>query len=57
MMGLSVWHLGIFVLVASLLFGGGGKISSLMGDLGKGITALKNGLIDEEKPKKLSARK
>ena len=57
MMGLSVWHLGIFVLVAILLFGGGGKISSLMGDIGKGIKELKNGLIDDEKidePKKLS---
>ena len=58
MMGLSAWHLGIFVLVAVLVFGGGGKISALMGDIGKGISAMKKGLLDDEKidePKKLSA--
>ncbi len=60
MMGLSAWHLAIFVGIAVLLFGGGGKISALMGDLGKGISAMKKGLLDDEKddePKKLTEDK
>ena len=54
MMGLSAWHLGIFALVAVLLFGGGGKISQIMGDLGKGMKDLRKGLTDEDEPKKLT---
>ncbi len=53
-MGLSAWHLGIFALVAVLLFGGGGKISQIMGDLGKGMKDLRKGLTDEDEPKKLT---
>jgi len=30
-----------------LLFGGRGKISAIMGDMGKGITSFKKGLKDE----------
>ncbi len=48
MMGLSTWHLAIFALVAVLLFGGGGKISSIMGDIGKGFKSLRKGLTDED---------
>jgi len=37
--------IGILVLV---LFGGRGKISALMGDMAKGITAFRKGLKDED---------
>jgi sec-independent protein translocase protein TatA len=33
-----------------VLFGGRGKISSVMGDLAKGITSFRKGLKDEETP-------
>jgi sec-independent protein translocase protein TatA len=38
---LSVWHWVIVLVVAVLLFGGRGKISSLMGDFAQGIKAFK----------------
>ncbi len=43
----SIWHLLILGAVVLLLFGGGGKISRLMRDMGKGITAFKKGLKEE----------
>ena len=36
----------IILIIAVLVFGGRGKISSIMGDLGKGITSFKKGLKD-----------
>jgi sec-independent protein translocase protein TatA len=47
-MGLSGWHLLILALVAVLIFGGSGRISSLMGDVAKGIKSFRQGLSDEE---------
>jgi sec-independent protein translocase protein TatA len=44
----SGWHLLLFALVAVLLFGGSGKISSIMGDFAKGIKSFKKGLADDE---------
>ena len=54
-MGLSGWHLLILALVALLIFGGSGRISSIMGDMAKGIKSFKKGLSedkdeDQEKP-------
>lgn len=50
--GLSVWHWLIFLAVALLLFGGSGKISSIMGDVAKGIKSFKKGMAeDEDAPK------
>jgi sec-independent protein translocase protein TatA len=43
----SIWHIAIAVGAAVLLFGGGGKISSLMGDAAHGIRAFREGLKDE----------
>lgn len=48
-MGPSIWQILIVVLVILLLFGRN-KISDIMGDLGKGISAFKKGLKDEDKP-------
>ena len=41
---LSLWHWIIVLAVVLLLFGGRGKISSLMGDFGKGLSAFKKGV-------------
>jgi sec-independent protein translocase protein TatA len=43
----SVWHLLIAGAVVALLFGGGGKISSILGDAGQGLRAFRMGLRDE----------
>lgn len=42
------WQLIIVVVVALLLFGGRGRISSIMGDMAKGIGAFRKGLKEEE---------
>ena len=44
---LSIWHILAIAVVALLLFGGGGKISGIMGDAAKGIKAFKDGLKDD----------
>lgn len=46
--GLSIWHWLIFLVVALLLFGGSGKISSIMGDVAKGIKSFKKGMSEED---------
>jgi sec-independent protein translocase protein TatA len=46
--GLSLWHWIIIIAVVSLLFGGKGKLSGLMGDLAKGIKAFKSGMKEDE---------
>jgi sec-independent protein translocase protein TatA len=40
----SIWHCVIVLVVVLVLFGGGGKLSRLMGDAARGITAFKKGL-------------
>jgi sec-independent protein translocase protein TatA len=45
---LSPFHWIIIIAVLALLFGGRGKISSLMGDTAKGIRAFKEGLKGED---------
>ncbi|MCR9078257.1 MAG: twin-arginine translocase TatA/TatE family subunit [Hyphomonadaceae bacterium] len=44
----SIWQLLIVAVVALLLFGGRGRISSIMGDLAKGITSFRKGLKEED---------
>ena len=44
----SIWHWVIVLVVVLVLFGGRGKLSQLMGDMAKGITAFKKGLKEEE---------
>ncbi len=50
--GLSVWHWLIFLAVALLLFGGSGKISSIMGDVAKGIKSFKKGMSEDDEAAK-----
>jgi len=55
----SIWQLLIVAILLVLLFGGRGKISSIMGDVAKGIRSFRSGLNDDESkeesaPKSLS---
>jgi len=45
---LSIWHWLIVLAIVLILFGGGGKISKVMGDMAKGVKAFKKGLKEEE---------
>jgi sec-independent protein translocase protein TatA len=45
---LSIWHWLVVICVAALLFGGKGKITSIMGDVAKGIKAFKTGMKEPE---------
>ncbi len=47
-MALGPWQILLVLVLVLLLFGGRGKISSIMGDLGKGITSFRKGLKDDE---------
>lgn len=47
--GLSIWHWLIVLIVALLVLGGRGRVSSLMGDLGKGIKSFKQSMGEDEK--------
>jgi len=44
---LAPQHLLLLAVIALLLFGGRGKISSIMGDFAQGIKAFKKGLADD----------
>ncbi|HEY7669873.1 MAG TPA: twin-arginine translocase TatA/TatE family subunit [Hyphomicrobium sp.] len=56
-MGLSGWHLLILALVALLIFGGSGRISSIMGDVAKGIKSFRKGMSEDEDEDKPEAPK
>lgn len=45
---MSIWHWLIVIAVALLLFGGGGKISSIMGDFGKGLRNFKKSMKEDD---------
>ena len=45
-MGISFWQIAIVVVLVVLLFGRG-KISSLMGDVAKGIKSFKKGMSED----------
>ncbi|HVY34747.1 MAG TPA: twin-arginine translocase TatA/TatE family subunit [Caulobacteraceae bacterium] len=52
---LSPWHLLIIGLIVLVVFGGKGKLSSIMGDAAKGIRAFKDGLKNEDEAPKPAA--
>ena len=56
-MSIGIWLIAIVVILVVLLFGRG-KISSLMGDVAKGIKSFKKGMAsditDESEPKNIS---
>lgn len=43
----GIWQWVVVLAIVLLLFGGRGKISSLMGDFGKGLKAFKKSVKDE----------
>ena len=59
-MSIGIWQIAIVVILVVLLFGRG-KISSLMGDVAKGIKSFKKGMAsdvaDESEPKNISEDK
>jgi sec-independent protein translocase protein TatA len=50
-MGLSFWHLLLILIVVFVIFGAG-KLPKVMGDIGKGVRAMRDGLKgdDQNKP-------
>ena len=46
--GLSIWHWLIVLAVVLLLFGGSGKVSTLMGDFAKGVKSFKKNMSEDE---------
>ena len=56
-MSIGIWQIAIVVILVVLLFGRG-KISSLMGDVAKGIKSFKKGIAsdvnDDTEPKNIS---
>jgi sec-independent protein translocase protein TatA len=44
----SIWHWLIVLAIVLILFGGGGKLSKMMGDLGKGVKNFKKGVSSDE---------
>ena len=56
-MSIGIWQIAVVIILVVLLFGRG-KISSLMGDVAKGIKSFKKGMAsdvgDESEPKNIS---
>ena len=46
-------QIAVVIILAVLLFGGRGKISSIMGDFAKGIKSFKKGMKDEDEAQKV----
>ena len=44
----SIWHWLVVLVIVLVLFGGRGKISSIMGNIGKGLKNFKKGMKDED---------
>jgi sec-independent protein translocase protein TatA len=44
----SIWHWLVVLVIVLVLFGGRGKISYIMGDIGKGLKNFKKGMKDED---------
>ena len=44
----SIWHWFVVLVIVLVLFGGKGKIASIMGDLGKGLKNFKKSMNNNE---------
>ena len=44
----SIWHWLVVLVIVLVLFGGKGKIASIMGDLGKGLKNFKKSMNNNE---------
>ena len=47
----GIWQLLLVLVLVLVLFGGRGKIQSVMGDMAKGISSFRKGLRDDDEPK------
>ncbi|MEQ1647454.1 MAG: twin-arginine translocase TatA/TatE family subunit [Hyphomicrobiaceae bacterium] len=54
---MSVWHWLILLVIGLLVFGGKGKISSIMGDMAEGIKSFKKGMAEDETSKEAEDKK
>lgn len=45
-MGMSIWHLLLILVVVFVVFGAG-KLPRVMGDMGKGIRSLRDGMRED----------
>lgn len=45
----SIWHWLIVAVIVLVLFGGGGKLSRIMGDVGKGLKEFKKNVKEDKK--------
>ena len=45
----GIWQIVIIIIIVLILFGGRGKISQILGDLGEGINSFKKGMSDSDK--------
>lgn len=46
----GIWQWVVVLVIVLILFGGRGKISRVMGDIGKGIKSFKSGVSSDDKP-------
>ena len=53
--GFSLWHWLVVIILVMLLFGRG-RISDMMGDIGKGLKSFKEGMSEEDKKRGRPAR-
>lgn len=53
----SIWHWLIVLAVVLLLFGGKGKISTIMGDFGKGLKSFKKSMREDDEAEEPVERK
>ena len=53
----SIWHWLVVLVVVLVLFGGGGKISRLMGDFGKGLKSFKKSMKEDDEADGTADRK
>jgi sec-independent protein translocase protein TatA len=53
----SIWHWLIVLVVVLVLFGGRGKIPSLMGDVAKGIKSFKSNMKEQQEDDSSDAKK
>ena len=47
--GFSLWHWLVVIILVLLLFGRG-RISDMMGDIGKGLKSFKQGMAEDDSP-------
>ena len=48
----SIWHWVIVLIIAVVMFGGKGKLSNILGDLGKGLKDFKKNVSEDKKTTK-----